>query len=78
MLFVSTILGAVNLYSREPGFFTPERKQLLKIYIAHAAAVIKLRLYIDELEIKVRDRTSELKEQIAEYEKRLGITDKKN
>ncbi len=52
--------GALNLYSRERDFFTPERVQLLAAYANHVVAVLENDHLISSLEDKVRLRTTEL------------------
>ncbi len=52
--------GALNLYSRERDFFTPERVQLLAAYANHVVAVLENNHLISSLEDKVRLRTTEL------------------
>lgn len=57
-----TILGGLNLYSGEAGFFSPERRELFQLFAGHTASVIESRLIVEGLERKVKERTRELEE----------------
>lgn len=52
--------GALNMYSGERDFFTPERIQILVSYTHHAVAMLENDNLISSLEGKVQARTAEL------------------
>ena len=54
------IMGALNLYSSEPQFFTEKRQKLFYVFANHAAAAIENRNLIQSLEEKVEERTRKL------------------
>lgn len=66
-------IGGLTLYSDRPGFFTPDRVDLVQIYAHQVAAVMeKARLYEEvrrhaaDLEERVAERTAQLQETNAE------------
>jgi signal transduction histidine kinase len=54
------VMGALNIYSSEPTFFTPERIRLFNVFANQAATAIENIRLIEGLEQKVKERTSEL------------------
>ncbi|MDP2280034.1 MAG: GAF domain-containing protein, partial [Nitrospirota bacterium] len=53
------VMGALNFYSSEIGFFTKDRVKLFNVFANQAATAIENRLLIEGLEKKVRERTNE-------------------
>ena len=66
------VTGAINLYSEEAHFFTPQRKKLFQVFANQAATAIENRRLIEGLEVKIKERTAELEDakQAAEYASR--------
>jgi PAS domain S-box-containing protein len=53
------VIGAINFYSSEIGFFTKDRVKLFNVFANQAATAIENRLLIEGLEDKVKERTKE-------------------
>ncbi|MEK7851820.1 MAG: histidine kinase dimerization/phospho-acceptor domain-containing protein, partial [Deltaproteobacteria bacterium] len=53
------VMGALNFYSSEIGFFTKDRIKLFNVFANQAATAIENRLLIEGLEDKVKERTKE-------------------
>lgn len=60
------VVGAINLYSERPGYFTPERVQILQVFANQVAAFIEDIELIEGLEEKIRERTKEIEEAMEE------------
>jgi signal transduction histidine kinase len=58
----SKLIGVVNFYSGEPGFFTRERIKLFQVFTNQAATAIENKWLLEGLEEKVMKRTTELEE----------------
>jgi len=54
------VIGAINLYSSKPQFFTKERIKLFQVFANQAATAIENKWLVEGLEGKVRERTAEL------------------
>ena len=55
-------LGALNFYSDNPDYFTPDRIKLCQIFANQAAIAIENARLIEELEEKVQERTRKLED----------------
>ena len=51
------MIGAINIYSGEPQFFTDERVRILQVFANQATAAIENRMLIYDLEHRVRKKT---------------------
>ncbi len=55
------VIGAINLYSSEPHFFSKDRVKLLSVFTKQAATVIELRNLIGNLEKEIDKRIADIK-----------------
>lgn len=60
------ILGSLNLYSERPGYFIPERVQIVQIFANQVAAFIENAQIIENLEEKISERTREIEDAMLE------------
>ena len=60
------VIGALNLYCERPGYFTPERVQIVQTFANQAAAQIENAWLIERLEERVKERTLELESALQE------------
>ena len=63
------VMGTLNLYSSEPGFFTRDRVRIFNVFANQAATAIEKIRLIEGLEERVRERTAELEETNMELKK---------
>ena len=56
------VIGTINFYSADPGFFSEETKEMLQVFANQAAAVIDNARMVEELEKTVRKRTRQLED----------------
>ncbi len=60
------VIGAINLYSERPGYFTPEKVQIIQVFANQVAACIENIEIIAGLEERVRQRTKEIEQAMDE------------
>lgn len=70
------VIGAINLYCERPGYFTPERVQIMQVFANQVAAFIENVDLIENLEEKIRQRTKDIEdamEELRQLNKELEI-----